>query len=87
MSLFALFITKLVFSGNVNGAECGVAIGLAALIAVKEYIGHKKNLKLHEVIETVAKQNEVIMKMATEIDALKTSMVGVKMGQSFKKAI
>lgn len=86
MSLFALFITKLVFS-SVSGAECGVAIGLTALIAVKEYIGHKKNLKLHEVIETVAKQNEVIMKMATEIDAVKTSIAGVKMSQSFKKVV
>lgn len=86
MGLFSLFIIKLIF-GNVNPAECGVALGLTAFMAMKEFIAHKKNLKLHEVTETVAKQNDVIMKMATEIDALKTSLVGVKMGQGFKKVI
>jgi hypothetical protein len=56
-------------------------------MAVKEFIAHKKNIKLQEVTKIVDKQNEVIMKMATEIDALKTSIVGVKMGQGFKKVI
>jgi hypothetical protein len=86
MALYCLFIFKLIMNG-VNAAECGVAIGLTAFMAVKEYIGHKKNLKLQEVVDTVAKQNDVIIKMATEIDALKTSMVGVKMGQGFKKVV
>ena len=86
LALYCLFITKLIISG-VNAAECGVAIGLTAFMAVKEYIGHKQNLKLQEVVDVVAKQNEVIAKMATEIDAVKTSMVGVKMGQGFKKVI
>lgn len=72
---------------GVSPAECGVAIGLTAFMAVKEYIGHKQNLRLQEVVQTVAKQNEVIAKMATEIDALKTSLVGVKMGQGFKKVV
>jgi transposase len=86
MALYCLFILKLIFNG-VTVAECGVATGLTAFMAVKEFIAHKKNLRLQEVVNTVAKQNEVIMKMATEVDALKTSMVGVKMGQGFKKVI
>lgn len=86
IALYSLFIGKLILNG-VNAAECGVAIGLTALMAMKEHIGHKQNLKLQEVVSTVAKQNEVIGKMATEIDALKTSLVGVKMGQGFKKVI
>jgi hypothetical protein len=86
MALYSLFIIKLIMNG-VTLAECGVAIGLTAFMAVKEFIGHKQNLKLQEVVSTVAKQNEVIGKMAAEIDALKTSMVGVKMGQGFKKVV
>ncbi len=86
MALYSLFILKLIVNG-VNLPECGVAIGLTAFMAVKEFIAHKKNIKLQEVTKIVDKQNEVIMKMATEIDALKTSIVGVKMGQGFKKVI
>ena len=86
MALYCLFILKLVVNG-VTPAECGVAIGLTALMAVKEFMNNKKNLKLHEVVETVAKQNEVIVKMATEIDSLKTAMAGMKMSHNFKKAI
>lgn len=83
MGLFCAFIGKLVWFG-VNPAECGVALGLISLVALKEYVGHKKDLKLQEVIDTVNKQNEVIAKMATEIDNLKTALVGVKMGTGFK---
>lgn len=83
MGLFCAFIGKLVLFG-VNAAECGVALGLVALVAMKEYVGFKKDKKIQDVIDTVNKQNEVIAKMATEIDNLKTAVVGVKMGAGFK---
>lgn len=83
MGLFCSFIGKLVFFG-VNPSECGVALGLTGLIALKEYVGYKKNQQLEEVIKTVNMQNDVIAKMATEIDNLKTSLVGIKMGAGFK---
>jgi hypothetical protein len=69
MGLFCAFIGKLIMVG-VNPAECGV--------------GFKKETKIQEVIDTVNRQNEVIAKMATEIDNLKTAIVGVKMGAGFK---
>jgi hypothetical protein len=83
MGLFCAFIGKLIMVG-VNPAECGVALGLIALISLKEYVGFKKETKIQEVIDTVNRQNEVIAKMATEIDNLKTAIVGVKMGAGFK---
>lgn len=83
MGLFCAFIGKLVWFG-VNPAECGVALGLVALVALKEYVGFKKDTKIQEVIDTVNRQNEVIAKMAAEIDNLKTAIVGVKMGAGFK---
>lgn len=83
MGLFCAFIGKLIIVG-VNPAECGVALGLIALISLKEYISHTKNQKLQDVVDTVNRQNEVIAKMATEIDNLKTAIVGVKMGAGFK---
>jgi hypothetical protein len=83
MGLFCAFIGKLIIFG-VNPSECGVALGLISLVALKEYVGHKKDVKLQEVIDTVNAQNQVIAKMATEIDNLKTALVGVKMGTGFK---
>ncbi len=83
MGLFCAFIGKLVIFG-VNAAECGVALGLISLVALKEYVGFKKDKKIQDVIDTVNRQNEVIAKMATEIDNLKTAIVGVKMGAGFK---
>lgn len=83
MGLFCAFMGKLVWFG-VNAAECGVALGLISLVALKEYISHTKNQKLQDVVDTVNRQNEVIAKMATEIDNLKTAIVGVKMGAGFK---
>lgn len=83
MGLFCAFVGKLIVFG-VNAAECGVALGLTGLIALKEYIGHKKNQQMEEIIKTVNMQNDVIAKMATEIDNLKTAIVGVKMGTGFK---
>lgn len=81
--LFCAFIGKLVVFG-VSPSECGVALGLTALMAVKEYVGMKKDLKMEEIVKTINMQNEVIAKMATEVDNLKTSIVGVKMGAGFK---
>lgn len=83
MGLLTAFVGKLVIFG-VNSAECGVALGLVALVAMKEYVGIKKDAKMEEIVKTVNMQNDVLAKMATEIDNLKTSLVGVKMGAGFK---
>jgi hypothetical protein len=84
ISLLSLFVLKLVTYG-VNAPEMGVIFALTAYTALKDYL--EKHKKIQEISEVVNKQNEVISKMAVEIDNLKTAIVGVKMGQGFKKAL
>jgi hypothetical protein len=84
ITLLSAFILKLIAFG-VNVPEMGVIFALTGYVALKDYV--EKHKKIQEIAEVVKKQNEVITKMATEIDALKTSMVGVKMGQNFKKVV
>lgn len=82
--LLSVFVAKLVVYG-VSAPEMGVIFALTGYVALKDYM--EKHKKIQEVLTVVNKQNEIIAKMATEIDALKTSMVGVKMGQNFKKVV
>ena len=77
MALLCVFVGKLVIFG-VSAPECGVALGLISLLCVKEYLGFKRNIKMQELIDNYNKQNEVIAKMATEIDNLKTSWLVLK---------
>jgi hypothetical protein len=84
LSLLSVFVLKLIFFGT-NAAEMGIVFALTAYSALRDY--SEKHKKMQEVIEIVNKQNEVINKMATELDAIKTSMVGLKMHQGFKKAL
>lgn len=84
LALLSVFIGKLVILG-VDAPSAGVIFALTGYVALKDYLD--KHKKIQEISDIVNKQNEIIAKMATEIDALKTSMVGVKMGQNFKKVI
>lgn len=84
MALLCLFVLKLILIG-VDYPEMGVAIALIAHVALIDYL--EKNKKIQHISDVVNKQNEVIAKMAIEIDSLKTSIVGVKMGQNFKKVV
>lgn len=84
LSLLSVFVLKLIFFGT-NAAEMGIVFALTAYSALRDY--SEKHKKMQEVVEIVNKQNEVINKMATELDAIKTSMVGLKMHQGFKKAL
>jgi hypothetical protein len=84
LSLLSVFVLKLIFFGT-NAAEMGIVFALTAYSALKDY--SEKHKKIQEIATIVNKQNEVIAKMATEIDNVKTSMVGVKMSQNIKKVI
>lgn len=84
MGLLCLFVSKLILVG-VDYAEMGVAVALIAYAALIDYL--EKHKKVQEIETIVNKQNEVINKMAVEIDNLKTAIVGVKMGQNFKKVV
>jgi hypothetical protein len=84
IGLLCAYVLKLIFLGT-NFPEMGVVFALTAYVATKDYV--EKHKKVQEVLEIVNRQNEIIAKMATEIDNLKTSMVGVKMGQNFKKVV
>lgn len=84
IALLSIFVSKLVLLG-VDAPSASVIFALTGYVALKDYLD--KHKKIQEISDVVNKQNEIIAKMATEIDALKTSMVGVKMGQNFKKVI
>ena len=84
LGLLSVFVLKLIFFGT-NAAEMGIVFALTAYSALKDY--SEKHKKIQEISAIVNKQNEVIAKMATEIDNVKTSMVGVKMSQNIKKVI
>jgi hypothetical protein len=84
MGLLCLFVGKVILFGT-DYSDMGVAIALVAYSALVDYL--EKHKKLQDIEHIVNKQNEVISKMALEIDSLKTSIVGVKMGQNFKKVI
>ena len=68
-----------------NFPEMGVVFALTAYVAIKDYMD--KHKKIQDMVEVINKQNEVITKMVTEVDAIKTSMVGLKMNQGFKKVV
>ena len=82
IGLLCAYLVKLIIYGT-NFPEMGVVFALTAYVALRDYV--EKHKKVQEVLEIVNKQNEVIAKMATEVDAMKTSMVGLKMNQGFKK--
>jgi hypothetical protein len=82
MGLLCLYVLKLVALGT-NFPEMGVVFALTSYVALKDYM--EKHKKIQEMSEVINKQNEVLAKMATEVDAIKTSMVGLKMNQGFKK--
>jgi len=82
--LLVLFCLKcLFFSFSLN--ETFIVLGILSIIGIKTFLNNHKKLKDYDLI--LSKQNEVISKMATEVDAIKTSMVGLKMNQGFKKVV
>lgn len=92
VGLLVALIGKMLVVGNVSFAEMGVALGIIGYVALRDYV--EKHLTIQEGVakfeseakemkDIISKQNEVIVKMATEIDAIKTSIVGVKMGVNF----
>lgn len=84
IGLLCAYIVKLIALGT-SFPEMGVVFALTAYVALKDYLD--KHKKIQEMSEVIAKQNEVLAKMATEVDAIKTSMVGLKMNQGFKKVV
>lgn len=84
LSLLSVFVLKLILFST-TPSEMGIIFALTAYSALKDYLD--KHKKIQEISAVVNKQNEVIAKMASEIDAIKTSIVGVKMSQNLKKVI
>lgn len=84
IGLLCAYVLKLIMLGT-NFPEMGVVFALTAYVAMKDYMD--KHKKVQEMSEIINKQNEVLAKMATEVDAIKTSMVGLKMNQGFKKVV
>ena len=84
IGLLCVYVLKLIVLGT-NFPEMGVVFALTAYVAIKDYMD--KHKKIQDMVEVINKQNEVIAKMVTEVDAIKTSMVGLKMNQGFKKVV
>ena len=84
IGLLCVYVLKLIALGT-NFPEMGVVFALTAYVAIKDYMD--KHKKIQDMVEVINKQNEVIAKMVTEVDAMKTSMVGLKMNQGFKKVV
>ena len=82
VGLLCAYVLKLIALGT-NFPEMGVVFALTAYVALRDYV--EKHKKIQEMSAVIAKQNEILAKMATEVDAIKTSMVGLKMNQGFKK--
>jgi Rieske Fe-S protein len=84
IGLLCVYVLKLIVLGT-SFPEMGVVFALTAYVGMKDYMD--KHKKVQEMSEIIIKQNEVISKMVVEVDAIKTSMVGLKMNQGFKKVV
>lgn len=82
LSLLSLLVGKSLLLG-VNLPEMGAILSLAALHGLGVYL--EKNRKIQEIQQVVMKQNEVIEKMAKELDGLRTSVAAVKMQSGMRK--
>lgn len=72
------YMGKMLFV-SASPAEMGIVFALTALVAIEKYTDHK------EIKATIAKQNEVIEKMAKEVVELRTSVGAFKMQQGMKR--
>jgi hypothetical protein len=84
IGLLCVYVLKLIVFGT-SFPEMGVVFALTAYVGMKDYMD--KHKKVQEMSDIIIKQNEVISKMVVEVDAIKTSMVGLKMNQGFKKVV
>lgn len=82
LSLLSLLVGKSLLLG-VNLPEMGAILGLAALHGLSVYLD--KHKKIQQIQEVVNKQNEVIEKMAKELDVVRTSVTAVKMQNGMRK--
>jgi len=83
LALLLSFTGKMLLT-DVSLAQMGIVFALTGLVALQTYL--EKHAVLQDIKITVAKQNEVIEKMAKEIVEVRTSMGAFKMQHSMKRA-
>ena len=100
IGLLSAFITKLLIFGT-NPSEMGVVFSLSAIVAGYEYLSKSRriqkvetdnqefqasiNRQFEEHKAIIAKQNEVIKSMATELDTARNNITAIKMSSGLKK--
>lgn len=82
LAMLLSFIGKMLFT-DVSLAQMGVVFALTSLVALQNYL--EKQSTLQDIKLTVAKQNEVIEKLAKEMVELRTGLGAYKMQQSMKR--
>lgn len=92
--LFAFVGKMLVFTPGL--ADFGIIASLACVLALQFYLERnakytelekRSEEKLDEMKETIGTQNEVLRKMALELDSIRNNVSGLKLHQSMKKVI
>lgn len=78
IAMLLSYVVKMLFV-SASPAEMGIVFALTALVAIEKFTDHK------EIKVTIAKQNEVIEKMAKEVVELRTSIGSFKMQQGMKR--
>ncbi len=90
MGILCAIVGKMLVTG-LSIPEALVGLGIIGICASKEYLEKHKDLQeikeitskhRQEIDATYNKQNEVIAKMAIEIDNLRTTIGGVKLHQN-----
>lgn len=81
--LILAFCIKFISMGSITNSEAAVVIFLVLYEGLSKWLFDSK--RNNEIKEVINKQNEVILKLSTEVDALKTNITGIRLGQGFKK--
>lgn len=77
-------------------SDMGIILGLCSIAGLQFYLEQNKKYsklettveeKLKDMVHTINTQNEVIKKMALEVDGVRNNVSGLKLQQSMKKVI
>lgn len=82
LAILLLFVTKMLFI-SASPAEMGIVFALAAIVGLEKYM--ERNSHIQEMKISIEKQNEVLKKMAIEIDGMRTNVSAMKLHQGMKR--
>lgn len=92
LGLLAALVLKQLVVGC-NASEMGVAIAIAAVVSLKDYLEKQKSIQeistkvtkdIDDMKHIIKTQNEVIEKMAKALDENRTGLASVKLSQGMR---